>query len=271
MTNAQSLLSANWETLVLDAPEEGLLRVTLNRPSVSNAINTTMGLELIDVFGALEAKPDAWRCVILTGAGSRAFCGGADLKERVGMSDATFNEQHYVFERMNRAIYDCPVPTVACLNGSAVAGGLELALACDFMVASGDAKFGFTEVSRGIMPGGGGTQQLPRAIGIRLAKELIYAGALIDATRAREIGLVNHVFAGAELMDRALEIVRRILANAPISVRQAKKSIEFGSQMDLRTGMYFEIEAYSRLVATEDRREGIQAFNEKREPRFKGR
>jgi enoyl-CoA hydratase/carnithine racemase len=157
------------------------------------------------------------------------------------------------------------------LNGSAVAGGLELALACDFMVAVEGAKFGFTEVSRGIMPGGGGTQQLPRAIGMRRAKELIFSGALIDAATAKEMGLLNHIYAPAQLLPRTLELIERILANAPLSVQQAKKSMVFGSQMDLRTGMFFEIEAYSRLVATEDRNEGIRAFNEKRTPKFQGK
>jgi len=265
------MTSHHYDTLLLDTPREGLLRVQLNRPQVSNAINSQMGLDLIDVFQAIEAAPETYRCVMLTGAGERAFCGGADLKERDGMSNENFNTQHYLFERMNRALYDCPIPTIACLNGSAVAGGLELALACDFMVAVEGAKFGFTEVSRGIMPGGGGTQQLPRAIGMRRAKELIFSGALIDAATAKEMGLLNHIYAPAQLLPRTLELIERILANAPLSVQQAKKSMVFGSQMDLRTGMFFEIEAYSRLVATEDRNEGIRAFNEKRTPKFQGK
>ena len=265
------MTQTGYETLLLDSPREGLLRVQLNRPKVSNAINSQMGRDLIAVFQALEANPESYRCVMLTGAGERAFCGGADLKEREGMSDENFNTQHYIFERMNRAIYDCPIPTIACLNGSAVAGGLELALACDFMVAVEGAKFGFTEVSRGIMPGGGGTQQLPRAIGMRRAKELIFSGALIDAATAKEMGLLNHIYPRAQLLPQTLELIDRILANAPLSVQQAKKSMVFGSQMDLRTGMFFEIEAYSRLVATEDRNEGIRAFNEKRTPKFQGK
>lgn len=258
-------------TLLLDSPLDGLLRVQLNRPAVANAINTQMGQDIIDVFGALEAEPDAFRCVLLTGAGNKVFCAGADLKERNGMADEDFNIQHYVFERMNRAIYDCPVPTIACVNGPAIAGGLELALACDFILASDNARFGFTEVTRGIMPGGGGTQQLPRAIGIRKAKELIFTGESIDVEQALACGLINHVYAQDELLTQAMKLIEKILANAPISIRQAKKSITFGSQMDLRTGMFFEIEAYSRLVATQDRNEGILAFNEKRAPRFKGK
>jgi enoyl-CoA hydratase len=271
MTHPALHSSATYETLLLDSPREGLLRIQLNRPQVSNAISSQMGRDLITVFQVLEAEPESFRCVMLTGAGDRAFCGGADLKERDGMSDDDFNTQHYLFERMNRAIYDCPIPTVACLNGAAVAGGLELALACDFMVAVEDARFGFTEVSRGIMPGGGGTQQLPRAIGMRRAKELIFSGMLIDTAAAQSMGLLNHAYPRDQLVAKTLALIDCILANAPLSVRQAKKSMMFGSQMDLRTGMYFEIEAYSRLVSTEDRNEGIRAFNEKRPPRFQGR
>ena len=264
-------LNKTFSTLALSSPFEGLLMVTLNRPSVANALNSQMGFELIDVFTTLEASPEQFRCVVLTGAGNKVFCGGADLKERDGMSDSDFNTQHYLFERMARAIYDCPVPTIACVNGAAIAGGLELALGCDFIVASNNARFGFSEVKRGIMPGGTGTQQLPRAIGIRRAKELIFTGDFFDTEEAKSFGLLNHVYPSAELLEETFKLVKRILANAPIALRQAKKSITLGMQMDLRTGMFFEVEAYSRLVATEDRTEGIRAFNEKRSPCFKGK
>lgn len=264
-------LSAPLETLELNSPREGLLVVKLDRSSVANAINTQMGRELIAVFGSLEESPEDYRCVVLTGAGDRVFCAGADLKERDGMTDSQFNTQHYLFERMIRAIYDCPVPTIACVNGAAIAGGLELALACDFIVAADTARFGFSEVTRGIMPGGGGTQQLPRAIGVRRAKEAIFTGQPFSAREALASGLVNHLYPQASLLEETLKLVGVILANAPVAVRQAKKAVTHGLQMDLRTGMFFEIEAYSRLVATEDRNEGIRAFNEKRPPRFVGR
>lgn len=270
MSVATINLATPYQTLALSSPFEGLLVVQLNRPKVANALNTTMGEELIQVFGTLEASPEQFRCIVLTGAGQTIFCGGADLKERDGMTDAQFNTQHYLFERMARAIYDCPVPTIACVNGAAIAGGLELALSCDFIVASDNARFGFAEVKRGIMPGGGGTQQLPRAIGVRRAKEVIFTGDPFDAQEALSFGLLNHVYPKAELYDETMKLVQRILANAPIAVRQAKKSITFGLQMDMRTGMFFEVEAYSRLVATDDRMEGIRAFNEKRPPKFTG-
>jgi len=266
-----SNLTVDRETLALSSPFEGLLVVQLNRPAVANSISTQMGRDLISVFGELEAEPGSYRCVLLTGAGDRVFCSGADLKQRDGMTDADFDTQHYLFERMVRAITDCPVPAIACVNGAAIAGGLELALACDFIVAADNARFGFSEVMRGIMPGGGGTQQLPRAIGPRRAKELIFTGDQFTADEAFGWGLINHVWPAATLREEAYALVRRILANAPIAVRQAKKAVTFGMQMDLRTGLFFEIEAYSRLIPTDDRQEGIRAFNEKRPPRFVGK
>lgn len=248
-----------------------ILIVRLNRLEVSNAINTQMGRELLAVFGALDADPSAYRCVVLTGAGTRAFCGGADLKERDGMSDEDFGRQHYLFERMNRAITFCPVPLICAANGSAVAGGLELLLACDFAYAATDAMFGFTETLRGIMPGGGGTQQLPRAIGVRRAKEVILRGRYFTAGEALEWGVVNKLCTTETLLDEAVSAAEEICRSAPLSVTQVKKAIDLGMQCDLRTGLYAEIEAYRRLIPTEDRLEGIRAFNEKREPRFRGR
>jgi enoyl-CoA hydratase/carnithine racemase len=259
------------DTLTLEEIDEQILVVKLDRPEVSNAISTTMGEEIIRVFGALEANPALYRCVILTGAGERAFCGGADLKQREGMTDEQFGVQHYLFERMNRAITYCPVPIICAANGSAVAGGLELLLACDFAYASASAVFGFTEVKRGIMPGGGGTQQLPRTIGMRRAKELILRGAKFTAHEALAWGVVNRLCEPGRVLADAIDAARDICTSAPLSVAQAKKAIDLGMQGDLRTGLYLEIEAYNRLIPTEDRLEGISAYNEKRSPRFKGR
>jgi enoyl-CoA hydratase/carnithine racemase len=258
-------------TLSLDTSEPGLLVVKLNRPAAANAITTRMGHELIAVFGSLEADPQGYRCAVLTAAGDRIFCAGADLKERDGMSNADFDRQHYLFERMVRALHDCPVPLIACVNGAAMAGGLELALACDFIVASDQARFGFLEVKRGIMPGGGGTQQLPRTIGLRRAKELILTADTLDALQALEWGLVNHLFPPEQAFPESLAIARKIISNAPIAVRQAKKAMHLGTQMDVRTALFFEAEVYSRVVGTEDRLEGIRAFVEKRPPNFLGR
>jgi len=258
-------------TLLLTEPAEHILQVTLNRPDRANAFTSQMARELIAVFQALEAEPRLYRCVVLTGAGERAFCAGADLKERNGMTDAEFSAQHYLYERMARAVLACPMPLLGALNGAAFAGGLELALCCDFAYAAETARFALTEVTLGIMPGAGGTQNLPRTIGERRAKEVILTGRPFSAQDALAWGMVNRLLPPAELLPAVLETAATIAGNAPLSVRQAKKSITQGLQMDRASGMLFEIEAYYQLIPTEDRSEGIRAFNEKRKPAFKGR
>jgi enoyl-CoA hydratase/carnithine racemase len=265
------LTDTTFEALGLAEVGAHILVITLNRPHVANALTTQMGRELLRVFGALDETPDLYRCVILTGAGDRAFCGGADLKERDGMTDEDFGRQHYLYERMYRALGDCAVPLICAANGSAVAGGLEMLLACDFAYASRDAMFGFTEVSRGIMPGGGGTQQLPRAIGTRRAKELIFRGARINAVQAEAWGIVTKLCVPGQVLAEATAAAEEICGNAPLSVVQAKKAINLGQQTDLRTGLFLEIEAYNRLIPTADRHEGISAYNQKRKPVFQGR
>ena len=249
----------------------GVLLLTLDRPAVANAMNTQMGRDLLDFFDAISAAPAQARCIVLTGAGERAFCAGGDLKERHGMSDTAWQEQHLLFERMIRAFVSCPVPVIGAINGAAYAGGCELALCCDFIYAAETARFALTEVTLGIMPGAGGTQNLPRAIGERRAKEIILTGRPFAAAEAFEWGMVNRLCAAGRVVEEALETGRRIAENAPIAVRQAKHAIHFGMQMDLASGMMLEIEAYNRMVPTEDRREGVLAFNEKRKPRFTGR
>lgn len=260
-----------FETLQLEEVDERILVVRLNRPAASNAITTTMGQELLTVFQSIESNPSSYGCVILTGAGERAFCGGADLRERQGMDDIQYQIQHQLFERMIRAITFCPTPLICAANGAAIAGGLELLLGCDFAYASKTAVFGLPEVTRGIMPGGGGTQQLPRAIGIRRAKEAILSGARFTAEQALAWGMVNRLCEPASVLPEAIGTARSICRNAPLSIVQAKKSIDLGAHDDLWTGLFSEIECYNRLIFTEDRREGIRAFNEKRSPDFKGR
>jgi enoyl-CoA hydratase len=264
-------MAQTYETLVLEEPAEHLLVVRLNRPEVRNALSTQMGRELHDIFGRIYADPSLYRCVIVTGTGDKAFCAGADLKERRGMTDDQWLQQHYLFERMMLSIVDCPVPVIAAVCGAAYAGGCELMLGCDFTYASTTARFALTEVSLGIMPGGGGTQALPRTAGIRRAKEVILSARPFSAEEALQWGVVNKLCAPEDLMAETIDIATAICANAPISVRQAKRSIHFGMQMDMRTAMHFEIDVYNRMVSTEDRHEGILAFNEKRKPVFKGR
>ena len=187
------------------------------------------------------------------------------------MTDEAWTRQHVIFERMVRALIDCPVPIIGAVNGAAYGGGCEIAGACDFLYAAETARFALTEVTLGIMPGGGGTQTLPRAVGERRAKELILTGKPFTSAEAHAWGFVNEVFPLSELLPAALATAARIARNAPISVRQAKLSIHRGLQLSLRDGLALEIEAYNRMVPTEDRREGVLAFNEKRPPNFKGR
>ena len=260
-----------YNTLQVTQHAPHLLVVTLNRPEVLNAINTQMGRDLLDLWTRLATDGEAVRAVVLTGAGDRAFCAGGDLKERHGMTDATWRHQHEIFERAFFALGELPMPVIAAVNGHAYGGGLETALACDFIYASRQARFALSEVRLGIMPGGGGTQNLARAVGERRATELILRAQAFDAEQALTWGLVNHLSEPGRVLEDALASAAAMAANGPLAVRQAKKSIHWGLQGDLLTGCRFEIEAYNRLVSSEDRHEGVRAFNEKRLPDFKGR
>jgi enoyl-CoA hydratase len=175
-----------YETLLLDEPAPHVLTIMLNRPQASNAMTTQMGHEILALFDSFIANPSAHRCIILTGAGDRAFCAGADLKQRQGMTDEQWQAQHLVFERQVRAMLACPIPMIGAVNGAAYAGGCEMVLCCDFAYASTRARFALTEVTLGIMPGAGGTQNLPRAIGARRAKEIMLTGRPFDAQQAVE-------------------------------------------------------------------------------------
>lgn len=260
-----------YETLLLDTPAAlpGVALVTLNRPSLLNAMNTRMFEELLDSARRL-AQDAAVRCVIYTGAG-RSFCPGADLKERRGMDDAAWRGQHHTIEEAFLAVKDMPQPTIAAVEGHAYAGGMELALMCDFIIASGTARFALAEVKRGIMPGGGGIQNLVRSAGMRRAKQYLFTGDAFDAARAEALGVVNEVTAEGAALSRALDIARSILDAAPMAVRLAKLAASRGGEVDFHTGYALDIAAYNVLVQTEDRVEGINAFNEKRAPVWKNK
>jgi enoyl-CoA hydratase/carnithine racemase len=259
-----------YETLKVAIGDDRVGVVTMNRPETRNAMNTRMMEDLRDCFSAFYIDPDTAACLVLTGEGS-GFCSGADLKERKGMTDIAWRRQHAVVEQMVRAMLDCPIPVIAAVNGAAYGGGMEIALVCDFIYAAKSARFALTEVTLGIMPGAAGTQNLPRAVGVRRAKEIVLTGAPFTADEAHAWGMVNKVCADDELMSEATAVARRIAANAPISVRQAKKSLDKATELDRFSGYAYELEAYYRTVPTEDRQEGINAFNEKRKPRYKGR
>ena len=259
----------DYQTLAVEQQGEHILLVRLNRPQVLNALNTQMGKEQHDLWTRLTAEPGALRCAVLTGAGDRAFCAGADLKERDGMSETVWRAQHEVFERAFMALMELPLPIIAAVNGHAFGGGLELALCCDFIYAARSARMALSETRLGLMPGGAGTQNLPRAAGERRAKELIMTAQAFDAQQGYEWGIVNRVC--DNVVEDALSTAGKISENAPLAVRQAKKSVHYGLQMDLATGYRFEIEAYNQLVGTDDRKEGVRAFNEKRKPKFQGK
>ena len=260
----------SYETLLLSHPKNHVLQITLNRPAAANAFNTQMAQDLVNAFEAITMDPGDTRVLVLTGSGDRAFCAGGDLKERNGMSDTAWGRQHLIYERMARAILNCPTPIIGVINGAAYGGGCELVAAVDFAYVAEGAKFAQTEVKFGIIPGAGGTQTLVRAIGERRAKELILTGQVFDADQALDWGLANAIYPLKELMPAALATAQTLAENAPIAVRQAKQAIGKGRQMSLADGLSFEIEAYNRTIPSQDRREGVKAFNEKRKPNFSG-
>jgi enoyl-CoA hydratase len=264
-------MSSSYKTLNVSATPDGyVVTVEFSRPEALNAMNTAMGEDLLRCFEALHWDK-ATRVVVLTGSGTKAFCVGGDLKERQGMSDDVWRAQHVIFEAAAARVLHCPVPVIAAVEGFAMGGGCELAVLSDLIVASESAVFAVPEVTRGIFPGIGGTQLLPRIIGAPMAKEMIFTGRRVDAREAKALGLVNHLVPRGQAKSKALEIATTIADNGPIAVRQAKKAINWGSETDLETAMALAIEAYNNTVTTEDRLEGVRAFNEKRKPRFKGR
>jgi enoyl-CoA hydratase/carnithine racemase len=242
-------------------------KVTLNRPEVLNAIGTATAVRLNQVLDDIEADAHI-RCVIVTGAGERAFSTGGDLKERNTMTPQQWTEQHRLFEHTYYRIRNLRKPIFAAVNGFALAGGLELAMQTDFIIAADHARFGQPEVTRGIMPGAGGTQNLPRRIPRGMALQLLMTGEAIDAEEALRLGLVNAVVALAELLPLAEQIAARIAANSPLAVQQAKKSVRMGLDAPIEQAIGIELECYAAMVDHPDRYEGVRAFNEKRPPNF---
>jgi len=244
--------------------------VTLNRPAALNAQNNPMRRELRDAFAGLGQDGDV-RAIVVTGAGDRAFSAGADIKEFLEPGAPT--EQRELRKRLDyRAEMDrCPQPIIAAIRGFALGGGLELALACDIRIAAEDAQLGLTEVNLAIIPGGGGTQRLPRVVGRGKALEMILTGERVPAAEALRIGLVERVVPVAELMPAALALARTIADKAPIALRYAKEAVVSGLGMSLADGLRLENDLSTLLRTTEDRAEGARAFVEKRKPRWSGR
>jgi len=263
-------MRADYKTLNLKL-EDHVLTATLNRADAGNALNTLMLTEIVDLLSGLYVDHEDVRCIILTGAGSRIFCAGGDLKERKGMSDEAWRRQHALTEQMMRHLLECPIPVIAAVNGAAYGGGCELVVAVDFAYAAENANFALTEVTLGIHPGAGGTQNLARACGVRRAKEITLTGLPFSAQEALEWGVVNKVYPVEILMQEVMVTAKRIAGNAPIAVQQAKKSVSMATQLDISSGYRFELESYYRTIPTQDRIEGVLAFNEKRKPVFTGK
>jgi len=260
----------SYSTLRVERRDNAMLVVTLNRPDDGNALNTQMCIDLLDLWTGLVRDTGAVRCVVLTGAGERAFCAGGDMKQRKGMTKEAWRHQHEIAEQAFWTMMEGPVPIVAVANGDAYGGGLEMMLAADFAYGVDSARFGFPEVMIGIIPGVGGTTTLRRIVGERRANEIVFTGAAFGAAEALSWGILNRVCSAAELMPAAITTAELIGADAPLAVRQAKKAIHEGLQMDVRAALRFEVEAYNRLVDTDDRLEGVLAWNERRKPLFTG-
>lgn len=259
-----------FETLLVDNPGDGVLVVTLNRPAAGNSLSSRMAEELLALWTDL-AQPGATRAVVLTGAGEKIFCAGADLKERDGMMDDDWRAQHLLFEAMRDALVALPVPVICAVNGAAYGGGCEIALNCDFIYAAEGARFALPEVTLGIMPGLGGVQNLARAAGERRARELLLTGAPFTAAEGEAWGVINRVCSSAELVAKAVTAARRIARNAPLSVRNIRRVLDETAVLSGAEAVAVELAAYNELTPTEDRREGIAAWGEKRKAEWKGR
>lgn len=243
--------------------------LALDRPKSMNAVSSEMARSIGEACAALGADRDV-RVVVLTSTHERAFCVGADLKERNSFSDAELVRQRPVARGAYTGVLDLPVPTVASVHGFALGGGFELALSCDVIVADATAVVGLPEVSVGVIPGGGGTQLLPRRIGAARAAELIFTARRVEAAEARELGLVDVLVEEGQDRVEALALASRIAANSPVGLRAAKRALRLGHGLDLRAGLEVEDAAWRSVAFSGDRAEGVAAFNEKRKPRWPG-
>ncbi|MFJ3666026.1 enoyl-CoA hydratase/isomerase family protein [Streptomyces sp. NPDC090106] len=243
--------------------------LALDRPAAMNAVSTATARSIAEACAAL-GDDKAVRAVVVTSTHERAFCVGADLKERNSFSDADLVRQRPVARSAYTGVLELPVPTVAAVHGFALGGGFELALACDLIVADTTAVVGLPEVSVGVIPGGGGTQLLPRRVGAARAAELIFTARRVAAEEARELGLVDELVEAGQDRARALELGAGIAANSPVGLRAAKRALRLGHGLDLRAGLEVEDAAWRSVAFSGDRAEGVAAFNEKRSPDWPG-
>ncbi|MCX5560309.1 enoyl-CoA hydratase/isomerase family protein [Streptomyces sp. NBC_00038] len=243
--------------------------LVLDRPKAMNAVSTDMARAIAGACEALAADRDV-RVVVLTSTHERAFCVGADLKERNSLTDAELVRQRPVARAAYTGVLELPMPTVAAVHGFALGGGFELALSCDLIVADRTAVVGLPEVSVGVIPGGGGTQLLPRRVGAARAAELIFSARRLEAAEARELGLVDELVDAGRDREEALALAARIAGNSPVGLRAAKRALRLGHGLDLRAGLEVEDAAWRSVAFSGDRAEGVAAFNEKRTPEWPG-
>ena len=255
-----------YKTLLLEA-EEGILTISLNRPDSANALNTEMAIELKTCF----SSANNYKCIILTSKSDKVFCAGADLKEREGMDLAQWKEQHKHFEALIESILSLEIPIICSANGAAFGGGLEILLACDFAYAASGSKMSFSEVGLGIMPGLGGIYRLQKLVGPARARELVSSARVFSSEEAYSWGIINEVYKRDELAKEVLGVAKRITQKAPLAVKAAKKSTNYATEKSFSDWSKLEHELYYQLVQSEDRKEGVSAFVEKREPKFKGK
>ena len=259
----------SYNTLLFEE-NDGIGVLKINRPESLNALNREVLTELDSFLDQVQSS-ESLRCLVVTGSGEKAFVAGADIKEMTDLSSEAANE----FARKGQSVFsrfeDLNVPVIAAVNGFALGGGLELALSCDFIIASNKARFGLPEVTLGLLPGFGGTQRLSQAVGLRKAREMTFTGKHYDATAALEMRLVNQVVEPETLMDAVAGITKSFARTGPVAVALSKKSINKGYDLDRDQGLELEAELFGELFATADAREGTQAFVEKRAANFTGK
>ncbi|PID40873.1 MAG: enoyl-CoA hydratase [Proteobacteria bacterium] len=258
-----------YENIVFDVTD-GIATIAFNRPKALNALNGQLLDELSAALDQIDANEEI-RVLVLTGTGEKSFVAGADINEL-----ATFDTlQSKRFARKGQQIIGhlqkLAIPAIAAVNGFALGGGSEMALACDFIYASENAMFGLPEITLGLIPGFGGTQRLPRLVGSNRAKEMIFTGKMLPAAEAASIGMVNRVFPAESLMEEVMKTAKAIAARGKVSLRAAKQAVNNGLNVDLASGMHIEADAFAICMASEDSKEGTRAFLEKRKPQFKGK
>lgn len=258
----------NYQHLLVDVNNQ-VATVTINRPPV-NPLNTEVFGELSDVFRKLD-EDDNVRVVVLTGSGEKAFVAGADITEMAGLDLVGINKMNKISRVVFSQIENSTKPVIAALNGLALGGGLELALVCDLRISTEKAKFAFPEVGLGIIPGGGGTQRLQKIVGQGVAKELLFFGEMFNANRALELGIVNKVVPAEELQSVAQEWAAKLAQKPPVALQMVKQAVNTGSNTDIESGLIIEAACFANAFSTEDRKEGLNAFVEKRQPVYSGR